>query len=136
MLQTEKINVYWSGYFMLIFVCPFLRLPPGVCLWDTLPAFLDQVFQKGQLLGNEKPRNLQIHIVKKSHTSTSGQDLHWNRFVIESHSSISLLFCAHKYFKKFRTISCLQSFGLLILENVSYILVSKQTSKFILSLEE
>ena len=49
------------------FFCPFLRLlPPEVCLWDTLPTFLDQVL-KGKLLGNEKPRNLQISWKSRIH---------------------------------------------------------------------
>ena len=55
------------------FFGPFSSCPGGSSLWVTQRIALDKDL-KGNLLGNENPRNLQT-IVKKSYISSSGQNL-------------------------------------------------------------
>ena len=64
---------------MLIFLAHFSSCLGGLSLWVAQRIALDKVL-KGNLLGNENPRNLQTS-VKKSNTSSSGQNLHRNKYI-------------------------------------------------------
>ena len=75
---------------MLIFLAHFSSCPEGVSLWVAQRIALDKVL-KGNLLGNENPRNLQTS-VKKSNTSSSGQNLHRKRKQIILVSYLSHLY--------------------------------------------
>ena len=70
---------------MLIFLAHFSSCLGGLSLWVAQRIALDKVL-KGKLLGNENPRNLQTS-VKKSNTSSSGQNLHRKQIILVSYLS-------------------------------------------------